>query len=297
MAAEITDVSDVITAAGKDPVTAVVDCGEITFPYSLASGGTLTCTYSAALGDGTTRLNTATATLQNYDYTGETPAKDGTTDFSGTADVDFSDADVTESDKCVTISDPLLNGGTAQQVCAGETRSWTIEYSATIGPYEECGEYEFPNTASLATDDSVIKTSSWNVDVIVPCPGCTLTIGYWKTHSPYFKDGAMEDPAWDLLAATGHDTAAIYQVLTTAPKGDPYYILAHQYIGATLNVLSGASLTGSAKTAYDQATALLHNPAYGPGTVPKGQKAIWLALASTLDQYNNGYIGPGHCDE
>ena len=84
-----------------------------------------------------------------------------------------------------------------------------IDWLAGIDRVVEMTPVEAFDTPSMNT----------NVDVIVPCPGCTLTIGYWKTHSPYFKDGAMEDPAWDLLAATGHDTAATYQILTTPPKG------------------------------------------------------------------------------
>jgi hypothetical protein len=40
-----------------------------------------------------TRLNTATATLQNYAYDHEGVGEEaGTTDFSGTADIDFSEA-------------------------------------------------------------------------------------------------------------------------------------------------------------------------------------------------------------
>ena len=42
-------------------IAATVDCG-VTFPYSLASGGTLSCTYQTALPNGDNRTNTATAT-------------------------------------------------------------------------------------------------------------------------------------------------------------------------------------------------------------------------------------------
>ena len=286
--AVIKSVTDVVSVG----INATVDCG-VTFPYTLQAGKTLTCSYSADLPDGSDRVNTATATLQNYSYGDGDPTEDGTTDFTGTADVLFANAVINESDKCVTVSDPLM--GDPVELCAGDKTMWTLEYTATVGPYEECGEYEFPNKASLATDDGKTLYAEWNILVDVPCDtGCTLTIGYWKTHSPYFRDGAKNDPAWDLLDDGTHDTKAIYEILTTPPKGDAYYILAHQYIGATLNILSGASMSGEALEAYNKATDLIHNN--GPG-VSKADKKKWTSLASVLDRYNNGYIGPGHCDE
>lgn len=55
--ATIEDVTDEISGVG--PVTP--DCG-VTFPYMLAAGETLTCSYSSDLPDGTDRTNTATVT-------------------------------------------------------------------------------------------------------------------------------------------------------------------------------------------------------------------------------------------
>ncbi len=53
-------------------------------------------------------------------------------------------------------------------------------------------------------------------------------------------------------------------------------------------------MSGEALEAYNKATDLIHNN--GPG-VSKADKKKWTSLASVLDRYNNGYIGPGHCDE
>jgi hypothetical protein len=70
-AAEITGVGDIISPA----IAANVNCG-VTFPYMLAGGGTLNCTYSATLPDGTNRTNTATVDQQLYDYFwNKTPVK------------------------------------------------------------------------------------------------------------------------------------------------------------------------------------------------------------------------------
>ena len=77
IAATLNNVSDVVSGS----IGATVNCG-VSFPYTLAAGGTLTCTYTASLPDASSRTNTATATLQN--------SPSGTTDFSGSAAVDFS---------------------------------------------------------------------------------------------------------------------------------------------------------------------------------------------------------------
>ncbi|MDX2136158.1 MAG: SdrD B-like domain-containing protein [Saprospiraceae bacterium] len=128
--------------------------------------------------------------------------------------------------------------------------------------------------------------------------GCTLTQGYWKTHSKYGP--APYDPTW---ALQGEDTPFFlsgktwYEVLWTPPSGgNGYYILAHQYIAARLNFLNGASSTQQVTAAFNAATTLFntYTPAQWSG-LPKSVKDQFISLASTLDQYNNGIIGPGHC--
>jgi hypothetical protein len=52
--------------------------------------------------------------------------------------------------------------------------------------------------------------------------------------------------------------------------------------------------------AFGEATTLLET--YTPAEIGalKGNKAprpTFLALATILDDYNNGYLGPGHCTE
>jgi hypothetical protein len=127
-----------------------------------------------------------------------------------------------------------------------------------------------------------------------------LTQGYWKTHSIYGP--APYDDTWALI---GEDTIFFlsgksnYQVLWTAPAGNAYYILAHQYIAAKLNFLNGADPT-DAQAAFDAATTLFNT--YTPAQIGalKGNNAtrkLFLSLATTLDKYNNGLIGPGHCSE
>ena len=163
--ATINSVSDVISPS----IVAAVDCG-VSFPYTLAAGGDLECSYNSELPDASSRTNTATATLQNYDYdyTG-TPTAAGTTDFSGTADVNFNEATITEVDKCIDVSDTFE--GDLGTVCYGvDTLPKTFSYIRTVGPYETCGDYQVENTASFeAADTSATGSDSWTLTVQVPC--------------------------------------------------------------------------------------------------------------------------------
>lgn len=163
--AKINDVSDVVSGAGA----ASVDCG-VSFPYQLAAGSTLTCSYSGALPDAASRINTATATLQNYSYDplgSGTPS--GTTDFSGSAAVTFG-APTTEVDASITVSDPVV-GTLGTATYGGDTLPKTFPpYGQTVGPYSTCGDKTVTNTATFVTDDTEATGSdSATVTVHVQC--------------------------------------------------------------------------------------------------------------------------------
>jgi hypothetical protein len=275
-AQSIASVNDVVS----DGINASVSCG-VSFPYSLAAGATLTCTYNTALPNGMDRLNTATATLV------------GGAQYSGTANVGFPAEAMTEIDECITVNDSLK--GDLGSVCASESPK-TFSYTYNVGPYDVCGDYEVHNIANFLTNDTGdTGWSEWTVDINVPCGGCSLTPGYWKTHSSFGP--APYDSTWALI---GENTAfylsgkSWYGALWTAPQGNAYYILAHAYIAARLNQLNGADVSvissqmASATTFFESVT---------PTTpLSKTARQQVLAWATALDNYNNGLIGPGHCD-
>jgi len=126
--------------------------------------------------------------------------------------------------------------------------------------------------------------------------GCTLTQGYWRTHSSYGP--APYDDTW---ASIGENTAfflsgkTYYQALTTPPAGNMYYVLAKQYIGAKLNALAGAS-TSDIDSELAAATELFAT--YTPAAVAADPdlEAQFEDLADALADYNEGTTGPGHCD-
>jgi hypothetical protein len=111
--------------------------------------------------------------------------------------------------------------------------------------------------------------------------GCTLTQGYWKTH-PEKWTGAFT-PTTNFYTSG----KTYLQVLQTPANGDAYYILAYQFIAAQLNIAAGASSTA----AVDAAIAGAKN--YYTGTATS--RTQLLAWAATLESYNSGLIGPGHC--
>jgi hypothetical protein len=260
-------------------------------PSTLSAG--MNCTFGTALPDASNRTALMRASVTDLS-TGDTGGRVAQKPYS------FAGVSPQEIDECVSVTDTYA--GALGTVCVGDAPK-TFTYSRTIGPFAECGEYEVDNTADFTTNDSgATGSDDATVEVTVPCvtTGCTLTPGYWKTHSAYGP--APYDPTWALV---GEDTAFFlsgkshYQALWTAPGGNAYYILAHAYIAAKLNFLNGSD-PSAAQTAYDAATTLFNT--YTPAQIGalSGGSSIrrqFVALATTLDNYNNGLIGPGHCPE
>ena len=133
--------------------------------------------------------------------------------------------------------------------------------------------------------------------------GCTSTPGYWKNHTKY--SAARRDATWDKIGSQAEDTqfflaAKNYlEVLQTPVKGNAYYSLSFHYIAAKLNALRGASAPGEVSNAIIEAGKLFQQ--YTPAEIGglKGSDALrqkFIQYAALLDQYNNGKIGPGHCN-
>ncbi|PRY13646.1 hypothetical protein CLV24_10516 [Pontibacter ummariensis] len=124
--------------------------------------------------------------------------------------------------------------------------------------------------------------------------GCTLTQGYWKNHA----SGKKYDTRWGGIEKDDfyNSDKTYLEVLKTAPKGgNAYYILAHQFIAAKLN-MQGASSTPAVTEAFENAEDYFesHEPEDPYETV---DRALLIEWAETLTAYNEGKIGPGHCEE
>jgi hypothetical protein len=292
--AMLVDVADAISGIGAVDV----DCDPVEeglqTSLSVPAGDSATCAYSSSLPDGSSRTNTATVSL-------------GAIDFEATADVIFGgpteeiDAEINLSDTNPAFAatfgpDVVVNAYDAPE---------TFAYSAYVGPFyapDQCFDQWAENVASFEAGSGATGVAVWTIHIYVPCDlGCTLTPGYWKTHSMYGP--APYDDTWALI---GEDTPfflsgqSYYEVLWTPPDDSAYYILAHAYIAAELNELNDAWFA-DVQDAFDEATSLFE--LYTPDEVAemKGKdKQIrdqFIYLAEILDDYNNGLTGPGHCSQ
>ena len=122
-----------------------------------------------------------------------------------------------------------------------------------------------------------------------PPPGCTVTLGFWKNHTSVWPSGFDPSATFFLSGKTW------LGAMSTPPQGNAYYILSQQYVAAVLNGASGASAPANVQAAVSGATAFF--TANAPTPAPSGATRTQLiAWATLLDQYNNGLVGPGHCN-
>lgn len=125
-----------------------------------------------------------------------------------------------------------------------------------------------------------------------PC-GCTLTQGYWKTHNKYALNPSQNIPWPDPMDEDQMlCDRSLLANLWTPTLGRAFYILSHQYIAAKLNVAAGACTTLCVDEALAAAEVLLAGC-----WIPCEERLFAEHLAEVLDAFNNGVIGPGHCDD
>ncbi len=117
---------------------------------------------------------------------------------------------------------------------------------------------------------------------------CTYTQGYWKTHPGDW-------PVLNLtLGTVNYTQAQLLDILNTPAGGNGLIILAHQLIAAKLNLAFGADPSGVAAdvAAADALIGGLVVPPVGGDYLAPGATS---ALTQSLDDWNNGVTGPGHC--
>jgi len=273
-----------------DSLGVPVTCN-VGLPFTLSPGFAISCTYSATLPAKADGTNTATVYAWN--------PIEGVEVVLGGASVGYAfGAPASEIDECVNVNDSMV--GNLGVVCASESPR-TFTYSHEFVGGAECTVTPVVNTVTETGQDTgnLHDQASWTVVVTTPCDqGCSLTIGYWKTHSIYGP--APYDDTWALV---GEDTqffnnvgVSWYQIAWMPPAGgNAYIILAQQYIAAYLNGLNGADQSAILDELAEAEYWLSY---YNWNSyIPKADRAIIKVLADILDQYNNGYIGPGHCSE
>ncbi len=119
---------------------------------------------------------------------------------------------------------------------------------------------------------------------------CTFTQGYWKNHPD----------AWPVTALmlgtnpTPYDQGDLLAIFGAPAMGNGLITLAHQLIAAKLNIANGAdgSALGTAIADADALIGSLVIPPVGTGYLAPSATS---ALVTTLDNFNKGVTGPGHC--
>lgn len=311
-----------------DPATCAKDVGD---PWTK-----LTCDYSQAVdatayADGSyaggTNEVTATRTAQCFDAEGNAKAGCSLGDVDKSATADFGFALEGTTNACVNAVDVFdvdgdLDLGEFCQSIRFLLDGFAVDYEDLLARKDENCEVEVFNLLVLTSTDS---EDFWDAEALVVAflsdecfQGCTYTQGYWKTHS-LCGPAAGPNDTWDNLLIVDKDDAPfcrmrdngqVYEtfylsgaswldVFWTPPQGgNAYYILAHQYMAAKLNMLAGASTTAEvdAAMAFAENFFATYTPAQA-GALKGGARNTVIAHAGTLDAYNNGQIGPGHCDE
>ncbi len=186
----------------------------------------------------------------------------------------------------------------------------------TISPQDQGADDAVDSDADQTTGKTVCTTldpgeidPTWDAGMYIPeHEGCTLTIGYWKTHAGFGPQPDMVTQylpitlgngggqSIDVINATiAHD---ILVKKTYGHSSNGITKLYAQLLGTKLNIAQGADDSAIADVIADADDFLTD---YGwqywkSGMMSRPEKKMVLGWMTSLDDYNNGDIGPGHCD-
>lgn len=199
-----------------------------------------------------------------------------------------------------TFGVPVTPGCTGYNLLPGQSVTVTIGDDSL---YDNCavsspcsGSPLLCNTAYVfrasAAASNVDLRSNTIMCATLPCVGssCTYTQGYWRTHPDAWPVTSLT------LGTVTYQAAELMAILDNPAQGNGLVILTHQLIAAKLNIANGAdpSAVQQAITDADAMVAGLVIPPIGNGYLPASQTSV---LTETLTEYNEGTIGPGHCND
>ncbi len=164
-------------------------------------------------------------------------------------------------------------------------------------------------TSTVSGSVSLTAGITWTYyNLPIPTGGCTFTIGYWKTHAGFGPQADVVTPLLPILLGNGGgksinvtSAALAVQLLSFSGSNNVFAAsnginkLYAQLLGAQLSIANGVS--GSA-VASEIAAANLFLTTHDSGDwsgLTKAEKSQVLGWMSTLDNFNNGLLGPAHC--
>jgi len=191
--------------------------------------------------------------------------------------------------------------------------------SQTLDDLADAWIYQIESTYNGGATDTLFtgwnSETSWEKETLIrfnmpdiPHGGCTRTIGYWKTHAGFGPQADVVTPLLPIWLGTAGGTKSmnvttaqmavdiLSQKVYGAPKNGITKLYA-QLLGAKLNMVSGAegAEIAAAVAAADAFLATYDYAAWDGLT--KDQKNMVLGWQYTMDQYNNGFVGPAHCGD
>jgi len=145
--------------------------------------------------------------------------------------------------------------------------------------------------AAFANDETGSAASGLSVIVsntTTESQNCTYTIGFWKTHPEAWPVAGLT------LGTVFYTNAELLSILNSSVGGNGLISLAHQLIAAKLNIANGAdpSAITPYTTAADALIGGLVVPPVGSGYLAP---SVTSSTTQSLDDWNNGITGPGHC--
>jgi hypothetical protein len=186
-----------------------------------------------------------------------------------------------------------------------------------FSPQDQGGDDAKDSDADTATGLTACTTldpgeNDWTWDAgiwMIPQDGCSHTIGYWKTHAGL---GPQDDVVTPLLPQWLGDAGGAKSIAVTTnimavdllTLGDPYGPASNgisklyaQLLGVKLSIADGASDADVADAIAEADAFLAMYDWMDWGELSRADKNMVLAWMEMFDDYNNGLIGPGHCDE
>ena len=140
----------------------------------------------------------------------------------------------------------------------------------------------------------------------VPQEGCTLTIGFWKNHCGFGPQDNVVSALLPITLGDGTgkslvvtDSAMAYDILVMKTYGDPSNGITKLYaqlLGAKFNIASSADDSDISKVITKADEFLAEYDWTDWDSLSKKDQQYVNKLKGKLDDYNNGLIGPGHCD-
>ena len=185
----------------------------------------------------------------------------------------------------------LLGGDELAGVQIGDLFDETGVVTEQVGELQEGTSYVVrvranasgSETASAPSSIVRLKTLARTIQ------DCTYTQGYWKNHPEAWPVGNVT------LGSVNYTQAQLLLIFNEPAAGNGLISLAHQLIAAKLNIAQGATAPAGVLSAIASADALIGGlvvPPIGAGFL---SPASTSGLTGTLDDFNQGITGPGHC--